>query len=96
MIPMLYVDIIGDTKNLLRFEELYMAHRKEMLMAAYHVLQDYHEAEDAVHDALIGVARNMSTVAKIGCESDLRLYLLRAAPLFGASSYCIGTWNPLQ
>ena len=38
----------------------------------------------------------MSTVAKIGCESDLRLYLLRAAPLFGASSYCIGTWNPLQ
>ena len=79
MIPILYADMIDDPKNLLRFEELYTAHRKEMLMAAYQVLQDYYEAEDAVQDALIGVARNMSTVGKIACEADLRLYLLRAA-----------------
>ena len=57
----------------------YLAHRKEMLTAAYRVLQDYHEAEDAVQDALLGVARNMKTVAQIAGEADLRLYLLRAA-----------------
>ena len=79
MLPMIYADIIDDPKNLLRFEELYLAHRKEMLTAAYRVLQDYHEAEDAVQDALLGVARNMKTVAQIACEADLRLYLLRAA-----------------
>lgn len=79
MIPMVCADIIGDEINLLRFEELYMAHRKEMLMAAYQVLQDYHEAEDAVQEALIGVVRNMSTVSRIAHAADLRLYLLRAA-----------------
>lgn len=79
MIPMLCADLIDDKKNLLRFEELYTAHRKEMLMVAYQILQDYHDAEDAVQDALIGIARNMSTVGKITRPADVRLYVLRAA-----------------
>lgn len=79
MLPIICADLIDGKNDLLLFEEIYMAHRKEMLTAAYCILQDYHEAEDAVQDALIGVARNIATVGRIALEGDLRYYLLRAA-----------------
>ena len=79
MIPMLYADLIDDAGNRLRFEEIYETYCRQMFYKANCILRDEHEAEDAVHDAFIGIARNMKTVAAIANEQDLRYYVLRAA-----------------
>lgn len=79
MLPILYADIIDQPDQRQLFEQIYCAHRKEMLLAAQQILLDYHEAEDAVHDAFIGIARNMNTVRRITRPEDLRYYVLRAA-----------------
>ena len=79
MIPMLYADLIDDAGNRLRFEEIYETYCRQMFYKANSILRDEHEAEDAVHDAFIGIARNMKTVAAIANEQDLRYYVLRAA-----------------
>ena len=79
MIPILYADLIDGVGNRLRFEEIYETYCRQMFYKANSILQDAYEAEDAVHDAFIGIARNMKTVASIANEQDLRYYVLRAA-----------------
>ena len=79
MIPILYADLIDGAANRLRFEEIYETYCRQMFYKANSILQDAYEAEDAVHDAFIGIARNMKTVASIANEQDLRYYVLRAA-----------------
>ena len=79
MIPMIYADLIDDAGNRLRFEEIYETYCRQMFFKANSILHDAQEAEDAVHDAFIGIARNMKTVASIANERDLRYYVLRAA-----------------
>lgn len=76
---MIYADLIDGAGNRLRFEEIYETYYRQMFFKANGILQDAHEAEDAVHDALIGIARNMKTVSAIAEEQDLRYYVLRAA-----------------
>lgn len=79
MIPIIYADLIDDAGNLMRFEEIYEEYYQQMFFKAEQILQDAYEAEDAVQDAFIGIARNMKTVSTIKDESDLRYYVLRAA-----------------
>ena len=76
---MIYADLIDGAGNRLRFEEIYETYYRQMFFKANGILQDAHEAEDAVHEALIGIARNMKTVSAIADEQDLRYYVLRAA-----------------
>ena len=79
MIPIIYVNIIDDPKHLPRFEEIYEEYYKQMFYTANRVLNDAYEAEDAVQDAFIGIARNMKTVSKITDEKDLFYYVQTAA-----------------
>ena len=76
MIPVIYMDLIDDAESLIEFEEIYHTYRKRMFYVANTVLQDAHEAEDAVQDAFIGIARNKSTVRKIREAEDLGNYVL--------------------
>ena len=73
-----YANLIEEPRLLLRFEDVYYAYRRQMLQVAKRVLQDQCAAEDAVHDAFLGIARNMATVAKLR-EDEVRYYALRAA-----------------
>lgn len=79
MIPIIYADLIDDAGNLARFEEIYEAYYQQMFHQANRILHDAYEAEDAVHDAFIGIARNMKTVSTISDPADLFYYLMRAA-----------------
>lgn len=79
MIPVIYVNIIDDPKHLPRFEEIYEEYYKQMFYAANRILNDTYEAEDAVQDAFIGIARNMKTVSKITNKTDLFFYVQTAA-----------------
>ncbi len=79
MIPITCADLIGDVRDCARFEELYKMYYRQMYSAARQILRDEAEAEDAVQEALIGIARNMHTVGKIADARDVYYYMLRAA-----------------
>lgn len=79
MIPVIYANIIDDPKHLVKFEEIYEAYYKQIFYAANRILNDAYEAEDAVQDAFIGIARNMKTVSKITNKTDLFYYVQTAA-----------------
>lgn len=79
MIPIMFADIIDDSQDLIRFEKIYHEYRSKMLYRAKCILGDSYEAEDAVHDAFIGIARNIKTVCSITDQRDLFYYLMRSA-----------------
>lgn len=60
------------------FEALYIAYRAAMFQAAYAVARNKYDAEDAVHNAFIAVARNISVVCSLAPKKQ-KSYLCRAA-----------------
>lgn len=79
MIPIIYADLIDDIGNLARFDEIYEEYHQQMFFRANQILKDKYEAEDAVQDAFIGIARNMKTIKTITNQQDLFYYLMRTA-----------------
>ena len=75
---MFYMAMIDDEADQLRFADIYNQYRKQMLYVSYHILNDYHEAEDAVQIALLGIAKHISTVPA-GNEKVVKAYVLTAA-----------------
>lgn len=75
---MLYTAVIDDAEDIKRFERLYYGYRKQMLFVANELLHDTHEAEDAVQNALLGIARSMKSLPD-GDEKLVRAYVLTAA-----------------
>ena len=70
---------VGDApKDRLRLEEIYHTYCRRMLRVAWGVLRDREAAEDAVHDAFVGIARHMDTLSRLR-ENEVRHYVLRAA-----------------
>lgn len=74
---MLCAAMIDDEKEQSRFEQIYYSYRKQMLLVADRVLHNLDEAEDAVQNALFGIARNIKNVPQ--GESVERAYVLTAA-----------------
>lgn len=72
-----YLALSDNEQDQLRFESLYNRYRKQMLLLAQTVLHNTYDAEDAVHEAFLGVARNMNSINKITNETDIRNYLLK-------------------
>ena len=75
----LYMSFIDDEIHRRLFEEIYMTYRKQMFLVARAVLSNDSDAEDAVHDVFLKIAK--SQMQKIGSiqEADVRSYLLKAA-----------------
>ena len=61
-----------------KLEALYNLYKKRMWYVANSVLNDAQEAEDAVHNAFIGVSKNISHIDEINSASTLS-YLITAA-----------------
>jgi len=74
-----YLALIDNEQDQLKFENLYNQYRKQMLSLAQSILHNTFDAEDAVHEAFLGIARNMPSVNKIANETDIKNYLLKSA-----------------
>lgn len=73
-----YFNFIDNDVDKNIFEQIYNDYKKRMLFVANRVLHDQYEAEDAVHNALIGIAKNIDTIKKL--EPDkVGSYILTAA-----------------
>lgn len=56
---LVYLQMIATRSDKEKFEEIYTAYRKLMLYVANEVLKNDRDAEDAVHEAFISVAKNL-------------------------------------
>ena len=74
----LYMAMIEEQADQIRFEQIYHGYRKQMLVVANRVLRNPEDAEDAVQNALLGIARNIKSIPSSE-ERLLRAYVLTAA-----------------
>lgn len=73
----LYLAIIDDEDDRVKFEKLYYNYRKRMVYEAYSILHNKADAEDAVHDTFIKIARNMKSIDDPDSDKTL-CYVLKA------------------
>ena len=74
-----YMSFIDDEIHRRLFEEIYSTHRKQMFVVARAVLDNDVDAEDAVHDVFLKIAKNqMQKIGSIQEKADVRNYLLKA------------------
>ena len=69
---------INDTEALNKLEALYNLYKKRMWYVANSILDDSQEAEDAVHNAFIGIARNINHIGEFDSHNTLA-YVITAA-----------------
>ena len=74
---MFYTTLIDAPADQVRFESIYFGYRKQMYTVAFRILRNREDAEDAVQNALLGIARNMASVPASN-EAVIRGYVLTA------------------
>ena len=62
---MIYLSTIESPEEKIKFEELYDKYRGFMLKVASRVLHGEQDAEDAVHNAFLSLAKNMKLVPEL-------------------------------
>lgn len=62
---MIYLSAIDSPEDRIKFEELYNKYRGFMLKVASKVLRGEQDAEDAVHNAFLSMAKNMKLVPEL-------------------------------
>ena len=73
-----YLNMIETEDDKNKFERVYYEYRKRMLFVANKVLHDRYEAEDAVQNALIGIAKNIHMIKEVESK-DTFSYVMKAA-----------------
>lgn len=69
--------LIDYEQNKSKFEQLYYEYRDRMMYVALSVLHNNEDAEDAVHNAFIGIAKNMDSIGEVDSVQTLS-YVLKA------------------
>ena len=60
---LVYLQLIDSPEEQSRFEELYITYRKLMFHVAKGILGNDQDAEDAVHDAFLSIAKNFDKIS---------------------------------
>ena len=75
---MFYLSAISGETEKKTFEYYYVTYRKQMYYVAYSVLHNQDDAEDAVHNAFLGVAKHVDILLREK-EDKSKCYCLKAA-----------------
>ena len=75
---MFMLSTLGEPEDRIRFEEIYTGYYKQMLFVANRILDNTADAEDAVQDALLRIARNITSLRERE-EWAIRGYVLTIA-----------------
>ena len=70
---MVYVSVLDAQEQKSKFEQIYLAYRKQMYFAAFRILQHNEDAEDAVHHAFIKIAENIDKISQAECPKTRSL-----------------------
>lgn len=61
---LIYLQMIEGPEDRLKFEQVYLTYRGLMFHIAEQVLGNEQDAEDAVHDAFVSIAKNISKISE--------------------------------
>ena len=75
---MMYLSMVETKEDQSLFETIYYAYRKQMFYVAKRILQDDHLAEDALQEAFLGIAKQI-TLFRTLPENKTKAYVLTAA-----------------
>ena len=75
---LIYLSAISDSESRKTFEYYYVTYRKAMFYAAYSVLNNTQDAEDAVHNAFLAISRHVDVLVN-SAENDGKCYCVKAA-----------------
>lgn len=70
-----FLMVIEDESIRNKLEELYVLYHKEMFYVAKSILNDYHEAEDAVQDTILKISSQLEKISEVKCNKT-RAYLV--------------------
>ena len=70
--------MIETTEDQSLFEQIYYAYRKQMFFVAKNILNDENLAEDALQEAFLGIAKQITLFRKLP-ENRIKAYVLTAA-----------------
>ena len=73
-----YLTLIDDDNEKSKFEIIYYEYRERMFAAAFEILNNKQDAEDAVHNAFVGIAKNMKSIGEAKSKRTLS-YCIKAA-----------------
>ncbi|MGN0487183.1 MAG: RNA polymerase sigma factor [Acutalibacteraceae bacterium] len=73
-----YTLLIEEDDDKIKFEKIYTLYRKKMWYAANSVLSDAYLAEDAVHNAFIGIAKYITKITDVESSKTLS-YVITAS-----------------
>ncbi len=73
-----YTLLIEEDDDKIKFEKIYTLYRKKMWYAANSVLSDAYLAEDAVHNAFMGIAKNIKKIEDTESKKTLS-YVITAS-----------------
>lgn len=74
---MFYMSLIDNESDRTKFEILYNEYKKRMIYTAFGILNNNEDAEDAVHDTFVKIARNMQAIGDPKSSETLS-YMLKA------------------
>ncbi len=60
----IYLQMIESPSDKAKFEQLYLYYQAFMYHVAFQILQNKHDAEDAVHNAFLSIAKNIEKVGE--------------------------------
>ncbi len=75
---MYYLQLLNDDKERELFTEAYLKYRDIMHFAAYRILKDFHEAEDATHRAFLIILKNIGNFSDVD-SPRVRAYFVKIA-----------------
>lgn len=64
---LVYLQMIDAPQERSKFEKIYYAYRDKMYAAAFAILHNEEDAEDAVHHAFVKVAENIDKIFEVEC-----------------------------
>lgn len=64
---LIYMTLIDSDEEQSKFEQIYHKYKGLMFYIANGILQNEHDAEDAVHQAFIKIAENMKKIGEVDC-----------------------------
>ena len=64
---LVYLAMIDSPEDQSKFERIYEKYRYLMLHVAKQILQNHHDAEDAVHQAFISIIENIEKISDVEC-----------------------------
>lgn len=73
---LIYLQMIEDDADRSKFEQIYTKYRKLMLYVANQMLHNPDDAEDAVHEAFLAIAKNIKKIRTSDCLQTRNLVVI--------------------